>query len=363
MSEAEDLPLIKILAIDGGGARGVIPAVVLDALERGVGERRGKKRVPVHKLFDVVAGTSTGSLITSMLTTPKSGSKKKIATAAEIGDYYMGPAGKLFFTRSKEYEKKAATGQIPAYPAESHKAGIRGAISKRALLSEARTNVALTVYNLVDDPPRTYTFTRWKARHGRDGTPPEDHEFPMWEVVRGASVFPGIFPGFTLSSVGGLEYHPLDGGMFAINPVLDGLAHSIRLLANLGLNQEPYRFLVISLGTGFFNVDFEPDEVNQWGTAQWFTGSKPLPPVVQVLFEGQTDSADMLMKDIRSKRGRIRHYYRFQPEMKADYQLDDVDPKTLKTLRGYAETMVRERADEISGICDLLAEGRALPDR
>lgn len=363
MSEAEDLPLIKILAIDGGGARGIIPAVVLDALERGVGERRGKKRVPVHKLFDVVAGTSTGSLITSMLTMPKAGCKRKISSAAEIGDYYMGPAGKLFFTRSKEYEKKAATGQIPAYPEESHIAGIQGAISSRARLGDARTNVALTVYNLVDEPPRTYTFTRWKARHGRDGTPREDHEFPMWEVVRAASVFPGIFPGFTLRSIGGREYHPLDGGMFAINPVLEGLAHSIRLLANLSLNQQPYRFLVLSLGTGFFNIGIEPDEVDQWGAAQWFMGAKSIPPVVQVLFEGQTDSADMLMQDIRSERGRIRHYHRFQPEMQADYQLDDVDPKTLETLRGYAEKMVRERADEIAEICDLLVEGRALPDR
>ena len=46
----------RILAIDGGGVRGVIPAVALAELERSVGGR-------VRDHFDFVAGTSTGALI------------------------------------------------------------------------------------------------------------------------------------------------------------------------------------------------------------------------------------------------------------------------------------------------------------
>ena len=43
----------KILSIDGGGIRGVIPATVLDHVEKTVGR-------PIAELFDVIAGTSTG---------------------------------------------------------------------------------------------------------------------------------------------------------------------------------------------------------------------------------------------------------------------------------------------------------------
>ena len=44
---------VRILSIDGGGIRGIIPAVVLSRLERQKGQR-------VTDLFDLVAGTSTG---------------------------------------------------------------------------------------------------------------------------------------------------------------------------------------------------------------------------------------------------------------------------------------------------------------
>src|SRR6266496_3276521 len=46
----------RILSIDGGGIRGIIPATTLVALE----EQMGK---PVCECFDFLAGTSTGALI------------------------------------------------------------------------------------------------------------------------------------------------------------------------------------------------------------------------------------------------------------------------------------------------------------
>jgi patatin-like phospholipase/acyl hydrolase len=44
---------MRVLAIDGGGIRGLIPALVLAELERRAGRR-------VFELFDLIAGTSTG---------------------------------------------------------------------------------------------------------------------------------------------------------------------------------------------------------------------------------------------------------------------------------------------------------------
>jgi len=44
---------VRILSIDGGGIRGVIPAVILREVEKVTG-------TPIAKLVDVIAGTSTG---------------------------------------------------------------------------------------------------------------------------------------------------------------------------------------------------------------------------------------------------------------------------------------------------------------
>jgi len=58
---------VWILSIDGGGIRGLIPAIILDKLEKEVSMKRGKD-VRIADIFDMVAGTSTGSIISLGLT-------------------------------------------------------------------------------------------------------------------------------------------------------------------------------------------------------------------------------------------------------------------------------------------------------
>src|SRR6266699_2006492 len=54
---------VTILSIDGGGIRGIIPAIILAHIEKRTG-------MPVYRLFDLVAGTSTGGIIALGLTKP-----------------------------------------------------------------------------------------------------------------------------------------------------------------------------------------------------------------------------------------------------------------------------------------------------
>ena len=56
MEQVNGNELIKVLTIDGGGIRGLIPALFVAEIER----RCGKA---AHQLFDVIAGTSTGGLV------------------------------------------------------------------------------------------------------------------------------------------------------------------------------------------------------------------------------------------------------------------------------------------------------------
>jgi patatin-like phospholipase/acyl hydrolase len=54
------------LALDGGGIRGIVPALILAEIERKTGK-------PICKLFDVIAGTSTGGILGMALTKPRAG--------------------------------------------------------------------------------------------------------------------------------------------------------------------------------------------------------------------------------------------------------------------------------------------------
>lgn len=58
MAETTDPSPFRVLGIDGGGIRGIIPAMVLTAIEKGL--RPGGR---LHQTFDLIVGTSTGAIV------------------------------------------------------------------------------------------------------------------------------------------------------------------------------------------------------------------------------------------------------------------------------------------------------------
>ncbi|NEP17171.1 MAG: patatin, partial [Leptolyngbya sp. SIO4C1] len=80
----------KILAIDGGGIRGIIPAVVLIEIEKRTGSR-------IADLFDLIAGTSTGGILSLGLVKPRSDqSKIPHYTAEELLKFYFHEGEQIF---------------------------------------------------------------------------------------------------------------------------------------------------------------------------------------------------------------------------------------------------------------------------
>ncbi|HEV2182086.1 MAG TPA: patatin-like phospholipase family protein, partial [Candidatus Acidoferrales bacterium] len=88
---------IKVLAIDGGGIRGIIPAVILGELQKRIGK-------DLWQTFDLIAGTSTGGIIALGIGTQ--GNKGAPYSASELLDLYVqnGPAifHKNFLTPARQ---------------------------------------------------------------------------------------------------------------------------------------------------------------------------------------------------------------------------------------------------------------------
>src|SRR3977135_845575 len=80
--------LVKILSIDGGGIRGIVPSIVLAEIER-------RTQRPVAKLFDLVAGTSTGGILALGLTIPKE-SGGPLYRADEFAGMYAREGPRIF---------------------------------------------------------------------------------------------------------------------------------------------------------------------------------------------------------------------------------------------------------------------------
>ena len=84
--------MYKILSIDGGGIRGVIPAVVLAKIEQEIAK-------PLHEAFDLIVGTSTGGIIAVGLTAPASNRSGAAFSAQDVVEFYSNH-GKDIFERS-----------------------------------------------------------------------------------------------------------------------------------------------------------------------------------------------------------------------------------------------------------------------
>ena len=351
---------IRILAVDGGGIRGLIPSMLLAELEARAGR-------PMHEIFDVVAGTSTGSLIAAMLTTAKPRADRP-HTCAELYDYYQGPTARIFFERSEEYERferefPDKRWPYPEYPASSHRRGVHRVISRRATLAGALTHLTIPYFDLRFTPPRARTFSRRKAR-----TDPQEEEFPMRQVVRAASTFPGYFPTWVMRRRSGGRIRPLDGGVFAINPAMAGMTHAIRLLPQtvdaVHLERSKYEFVVVSLGTGYHNTVIRGtrrDEMRTWGVARWSA------PMVAVMWEGQSAFVHQQMQQLFADQDSpffgetpFRYYYRFQARMNREIAFDDASQEALAELQAAARTMIEQHSEAIDEVVGLLEGPKVL---
>ncbi|KAK6122782.1 hypothetical protein DH2020_043480 [Rehmannia glutinosa] len=86
--------MIRVLSIDGGGVRGIIPGVILGFLESQLQKLDGED-ARIADYFDVIAGTSTGGLVTAMLTAPDENNRPLFA-AKDIKEFYLEHCPKIF---------------------------------------------------------------------------------------------------------------------------------------------------------------------------------------------------------------------------------------------------------------------------
>ncbi|XP_022866618.1 patatin-like protein 3 [Olea europaea var. sylvestris] len=140
--------LITILSIDGGGIRGIIPATILEYLESQLQVLDGKD-ARLADYFDVIAGTSTGGLVTAMLTAPDKNNRPLFA-AKDIKPFYLEHSSRIF------PQKKGLLGFVgkllksivgPKYDGEY----LHKVISEKlgeTRLDETLTNVVIPTFNI-----------------------------------------------------------------------------------------------------------------------------------------------------------------------------------------------------------------------
>jgi uncharacterized protein len=322
--------ILKILSIDGGGIRGVIPATVLAEIE----DRTGAQ---IADLFDLITGTSTGGILALGLVRPNGGGRPQFA-AAELAELYE-KEGKRIFERSLWHRTLALDNLLDEkYPAD----GLESVLEEYfgdARLKDAVQEVLVPSYELETREP--WFFARHKAQ-----ADPQKNDFAMRYVARATSAAPTYFEPLELDTMkppGGF----VDGGVYANNPAMCGYVEAKEL------HPDAEEVLVVSLGTGQHTRPIHYEDAKGWGLALWAK------PVLNVVFDGVSDTVDHQMKILcrDSDEGDPR-YYRFQTEL--DRGSDDMDNATatnIAVLKDKARELIDQKADELEKLCsELTAE-------
>ena len=290
----------RVLSIDGGGIRGLLPARFVQALEEVAGH-------PASDIFDLVAGTSTGGIIALGLA---SGIEAKA-----LAEFYAARGPEIFPPGDAELKRVRAVYEPmwSALPLEAALADVLG--DARLSYLDGHPEVIVPAYAV--SIPDNWFFRTWKARFD----PAAD--FYLREVARATSAAPLYFAPASIEH--GLTL--VDGGVFANNPTAVAVSAAHELWPG-------ERLLVVSLGTGSLSA---PIALGNGG------GVEVLPRIVDVLMDASASLAGHLISGDASvdlRRFSIDLSTPVGADQRASPAMDDASAGNLALLELLARKMI-----------------------
>ena len=310
--------MMRVLAIDGGGIRGLIPALVLAELERRSGRR-------VFELFDLIAGTSTGGIIACALCAPDP------LPAEEVAEIYA-EEGPAIFERSVWQRIRSAEGLLDEkYDSTALDRALDRFLSSKRL-ADTVPELIVPAYDMSEPGP--FFFKTRNARERRT------EDFPLTVVARATAAAPTYFEPLPVA-----ERALVDGGVFAVNPAMSAFAEVLRFHPSADV-------VLLSLGTGERTRSRRFADVDDWGLVEWAR------PILDVVFDGISDAVDYQLRHVLGD----DRYWRLQVELtRASDDLDDATAENLQELRGHAEELIEERSADLDAVVRALAVGGQTP--
>ena len=286
----------SILAVDGGGARGIYPAQILAKVEEALGQ-------PVRDCFDLLAGTSTGSIIVG-------------AAAAGIP---LGEVVSLFERESPRiFGKSRLPSRLLSRISALWRSQYSGATLERVLqeylpqivLRDVSTPLMITSADISTGGVHVF-----KSRYLEDlGEPYErDGDVPLRDAILASCAAPTYFDPKAVGS-----YLLTDGGLWANNPSIIALTEAISKFKK-GVEEVK----IFSIGTGHTTTMYTGR--SSWGLLTGWGRTKLVSYTLALQSQASANMAKLILND---------RYLRLDPEIDT-WELDDT--KCLANLKALAE--------------------------
>jgi predicted acylesterase/phospholipase RssA len=311
----EKVKLVTVLSIDGGGVRGIIPAIILSFLEEKLQELDGPD-ARIADYFDVVAGTSTGGLLTAMLTAPgKNG--RPLFDAKDLAQFYIDHSPKIFPQKNWILSKIFGTLRMvrgPKYDGKYLHALLRQYLGDLRL-DKALTNVIIPTFDIAFLQPTIFSSFELKQRPYKNAL--------LSDISIGTSAAPTFFPAhyFETKDANGSTraFNLVDGGLAANNPTLCAMNQVTKdIILGDGdffpVKPVDYgKFMVISLGCGSNRKSrYSAKAAAKWGIFNWLIKDGTA-PIIDMFNAASGDMVDIhlcvLFRALRSSHNYLRIQY------------------------------------------------------
>ena len=286
----------RVLSLDGGGAKGFYTLGILREIEALIGCR-------IHERFDLIFGTSTGAIITSMMALGKS--------VDEIIALYQDHVP----TVMKKTNADDRSGAL---------AELSKAIFGDAEFDAVKTNLGVVTTKWVLEQPMIFKGNIAQA-HGRKASFTPGFGVKIGDAVQAScSAYP-YFNRKTVVTADGDRIELIDGGFCANNPTLYAIAD-----ATVAMQIPPEQIRVVSLGVGTY-----PARKLNWWTLDHWKNKTPGVQLLQKTLEINTQSMDQLRKILYKHIPTVRISQSFaEPAMATDLFEHDLKKLNILTQRG-----------------------------
>ncbi|KAG8632593.1 patatin-like protein 2 [Manihot esculenta] len=346
--------LITILSIDGGGIRGIIPGTILGFLESELQKLDGED-ARLADYFDVITGTSTGGLVTAMLTAPNEQNRPLFA-AKDITNFYLEHCPKIFHQDRSPFAP--AANLVKAFTGPKYDGKYLHQVTREKLgdikLEQTLTNVIIPTFDIKRLQPTVFSSYEVKKNPSINAL--------LSDICISTSAAPTYLPAHhfeTKDSTGKVirEFNLIDGGVAANNPALVAMNAVMKEINSENTDFFPLkptdykRFLVLSLGTGSPKSEekYHAHDAAKWGLLGWLT-SENSTPLVDVFMQASSDMVDFHIATLFQALHSEENYLRIQDDTLTG-NLSSVDIATeenLKNLVKVGEALLKKQVGRVN---------------
>lgn len=324
---------VTILSIDGGGIRGIIPAVILAEIEKRLQEKTGNPDARLADCFDMIAGTSTGGILSCLYLHPN-----RFPAEKAVGLY--ADNGRHIFKLRIPVLNRVLSLFTSKYPAKGLEKALNDTLSS-ARLSQAVKCSLITAYDIVKRKSVLFTVPEAKESPHRD--------FYLKDIARATSAAPTYFKPAAVKSVGNELHTLVDGAMFANDPALCALVEARKTTFAKCDHPVLTNLYVLSIGTGKESHGFNPRKASRWGIAGWAV------PVVDMLMTASPEVVHYQLEQLFDVAGCTDCYVRLDPKLEnASPDMDDVSDQNIRHLKEAGASFIANNTAQLDGIVEQL---------